>query len=375
MASNMPAVATETDAPAKLWLPTPASPSQDAPCGPVKVGLPTKAVCWKDADLSQDDLPLRLPLPANSPSADGSGTPGVARSRSGSSMLSPPGLEAPAGLASLGSVLHGTGNCRPCAWFWKQSGCQNAKECNHCHLCAEGEIKGRKKNKLTMLRLGLSTPTGAGLTTPGGDSGTPLTFGLDSASPPVVPLHFGLDSASALNFGYPSFDLMGSTAPMYTPCPPWFFPDAAILSLSEHEATTASGSEQGSLESGPLTASPSTERDSVTNDSLSASEKDEQEVIAASFGAPPGLKAPPNTPSHGSLLHSAGNCRPCAWFYKPSGCQSGQECKYCHVCGDGELKSRKKNKQVAMRLGLMTPKGDSSSEVDPRYSLSLACCV
>jgi len=268
-------------------------------------------------------------------------------------------------------MLHGTGNCRPCAWFWKQNGCQNAQDCNHCHLCPEGEIKGRKKNKLTMLRLGLATPTADG-----DDSETPLNFGLDSASPAVVQLNFGLDSASALNFGYPSFDLMGVTGPMYPPCPPWFFPDAAVASLSEHEATTASDSEQGSLiSSGPLTASPSQEHDSAANDSRSASEKDEQEAITAALGAPPGLKAPPNTPSHGSVLHTAGNCRPCAWFYKPTGCQSGQDCKYCHVCSDGELKSRKKNKQVAMRLGLVTPKGDSSSEVDPRYSLSLASFV
>lgn len=73
----------------------------------------------------------------------------------------PPGLEPLAGMPhssvppspckvpSRGSALHGTGHCRPCAWFWKAQGCQNAQECGHCHMCPEGEIKARKKAKRT----------------------------------------------------------------------------------------------------------------------------------------------------------------------------------------------------------------------------------
>jgi len=45
---------------------------------------------------------------------------------------------------ALGSALHGTGLCKPCAWFWKPGGCKNGDECKHCHLCPEGEIKARK---------------------------------------------------------------------------------------------------------------------------------------------------------------------------------------------------------------------------------------
>mmetsp|Transcript_45103 Transcript_45103/g.107228 ORF Transcript_45103/g.107228 Transcript_45103/m.107228 type:complete len:469 (+) Transcript_45103:66-1472(+) len=59
----------------------------------------------------------------------------------------PPGLTPPAGSPSHGSVLHGTGRCRPCAWFWKDGGCLNGEECRHCHLCPEDEIKSRKKAK------------------------------------------------------------------------------------------------------------------------------------------------------------------------------------------------------------------------------------
>merc|ERR1712083_349319 len=68
-----------------------------------------------------------------------------------------PGLEL-SGLSSKGSELHGTGQCRPCAWFWKEGGCKNGAECFHCHQCPEGEIKTRKKAKLAQIRLGLSTP-------------------------------------------------------------------------------------------------------------------------------------------------------------------------------------------------------------------------
>jgi len=344
MASDSPVVVSaESEQPAKLLLPTPMRRSETAPCDPAKDGLPPSAA-----------------LASDSPTADGDGTPHQTRSRSGSNLPSPPGLVAPPGTPSHGSTLHGTGNCRPCAWFWKPHGCQNGQECGHCHICPEGEIKNRKKNKLTMMRLGLATPTADCASAPDFDTVAPLNFGFGLMEPP-------------------GFGLMVATMLPYAGCPPWFFPDVAFAPPSEQETTNASGSEQGSLISSgypseQLTARPSAEQDSAANDSRSASEKDDQEATPAAMGPPPGLKAPPNTPSHGSVTHNVGNCRPCAWFHKPTGCQNGQQCNYCHVCTDGELKSRKKNKQVAMRLGLVTPKG-GASEQDARYALSLASCV
>lgn len=54
---------------------------------------------------------------------------------------------------SMGSKDHdGTGKCRPCAWFWKLQGCENGKDCRHCHMCPEGELKSRRKNKTANLR-------------------------------------------------------------------------------------------------------------------------------------------------------------------------------------------------------------------------------
>mmetsp|Transcript_67399 Transcript_67399/g.197922 ORF Transcript_67399/g.197922 Transcript_67399/m.197922 type:complete len:420 (+) Transcript_67399:178-1437(+) len=50
-------------------------------------------------------------------------------------------------MVSKGSEIHGTGDCRPCAWFWKPQGCKNAENCEHCHACPEGALKARKKQK------------------------------------------------------------------------------------------------------------------------------------------------------------------------------------------------------------------------------------
>lgn len=65
-------------------------------------------------------------------------------------------------LPSPGSALHGTGRCNPCAWFWKPKGCMNAVKCTYCHLCPEGELKNRKKAKVTAMRMGALEPSNQG---------------------------------------------------------------------------------------------------------------------------------------------------------------------------------------------------------------------
>ncbi|CAE8585600.1 unnamed protein product, partial [Polarella glacialis] len=66
-----------------------------------------------------------------------------------------------ASLPSKGSANHGLDTgiaCRPCAWFWKEQGCQNDKDCGYCHLCPEGELKCRKKSKVAAMRMGALAP-------------------------------------------------------------------------------------------------------------------------------------------------------------------------------------------------------------------------
>jgi hypothetical protein len=53
--------------------------------------------------------------------------------------------------------------------------------------------------------------------------------------------------------------------------------------------------------------------------------------------------------------HASGQCKPCAWFWRPQGCHNGKDCQYCHLCPEGELKLRKRNKVAAMKLGAITP--------------------
>mmetsp|Transcript_107146 Transcript_107146/g.301573 ORF Transcript_107146/g.301573 Transcript_107146/m.301573 type:complete len:367 (-) Transcript_107146:129-1229(-) len=76
---------------------------------------------------------------------------------------------------SVGSQLHGTGKCNPCAWFWKPNGCHNALNCTYCHLCPEGELKARKKAKVAAIRMGALQPT---TSSAAGTSAPPATLKL-----------------------------------------------------------------------------------------------------------------------------------------------------------------------------------------------------
>lgn len=54
----------------------------------------------------------------------------------------------------------------------------------------------------------------------------------------------------------------------------------------------------------------------------------------------------PEMPTRGSAGHHLRNCKPCAFVDK--GCESGVDCRFCHLCEPGEKKRRKKEK-LAMR--------------------------
>lgn len=58
---------------------------------------------------------------------------------------------------SLGSALHSSGTCTPCAWFWKPQGCHNGLKCGRCHLCPKGEVRLRKKAKMAAVQAKATT--------------------------------------------------------------------------------------------------------------------------------------------------------------------------------------------------------------------------
>jgi len=53
--------------------------------------------------------------------------------------------------------------------------------------------------------------------------------------------------------------------------------------------------------------------------------------------------------SIGSVGHSTGSCKPCAWVWK-DGCRHAANCQYCHLCPPGELKRRKKDKTAHSKM-------------------------
>mmetsp|Transcript_43389 Transcript_43389/g.68707 ORF Transcript_43389/g.68707 Transcript_43389/m.68707 type:complete len:258 (-) Transcript_43389:157-930(-) len=55
----------------------------------------------------------------------------------------PPEIEWP----SAGSQVHYEGQCKPCAFVFKDEGCKDGKGCLFCHLCPRDEKKQRKRQK------------------------------------------------------------------------------------------------------------------------------------------------------------------------------------------------------------------------------------
>ncbi|CAE7509789.1 Mmadhc [Symbiodinium pilosum] len=287
------------------------------------------------AEENDEDPAYMMPF---SPKASDDEVP-FGQSRDGQCVLFPPGLQPPPNTPSHGSVLHDQGTCRPCAWFHKPGGCKNGKECGHCHLCPEGEIKARKRAKQTVMRLGLATPK--------------VSAGCEEEE----------EESSVMAFGIISPKAQVTRRSMKVALEP----SQKKGSLSEEESlTTCVGSEQ------------------EMSDGSNTSPESAWASPTADF--PQGLPSAQDLPSEGSALHGTGNCRPCAWFWKGSGCQNGKECKHCHMCDAGEIQRRRKMKQAMMR---MSPKSQNQEafarvvrrvranqpQIDPLEYLSFPVCM
>lgn len=110
---------------------------------PVATRKMSREDCSSEAETcSGSDRGAPSPLPSLGSESAGSGSEGAGQS------LGLPKYGSP----SVGSALHDDGDCRPCAWYWKPSGCENAASCPFCHMCPEGEVKNRKKSKLVAMR-------------------------------------------------------------------------------------------------------------------------------------------------------------------------------------------------------------------------------
>jgi len=136
--------------------------------------------------------------------------------------------------------------------------------------------------------------------------------------------------------------------------------------------------EDGALSDDPLLASLGTSSDAYCPGELlaktlpsgwgcgraSSSSSGDQEVSVtqplSAFGGPEALSAlgdfqagvslhpPGEFPTEGSKGHQFRVCKPCA-FVNTKGCKDGVECKFCHLCGPGEKKRRKKERTTFWR--------------------------
>lgn len=60
-------------------------------------------------------------------------------------------------------------------------------------------------------------------------------------------------------------------------------------------------------------------------------------------------------PTLGSLTHALGGCKPCAFVFKEDGCQSGIQCRFCHLCDQGEKRRRMKERKEVRKAAAPEP--------------------
>jgi len=211
--------------------------------------------------------------------------------------------------SSVGSLLHGNGLCRPCAWLYKPNGCQNGAACNHCHLCPDGEIKARRRNKDVALRSQTRAKTKPLARV---SAVTCEERGVaDLPSPPGLKV-IAIDRSV--------LDLAASTNPKLA---------------EDCELGTGDEMQEGPWEG----SSPESSNDTVPPSLLQG----------PAHGARTMIDGEPSQASVGSALHATGACRPCAWFYKPAGCANGSECRHCHSCPEGAIRERRKTKVAQLK--------------------------
>jgi len=218
------------------------------------------------------------------------------------------GEDSKVGETSQGSQLHGTGECKPCAWFWKPQKCFRGADCGHCHLCPRNELKTRKKTKVAKFRFEVLPPE------PSESSKQPNALSQTSLAQVHQVIADWCSSPPSPTSGF----------------------DPSVLRDGEASANLAVMAQTAGFAALGVLADP-------FHSPLSAVNLADSWQIQAD--------ANDELPSHGSLLHRMGRCRPCAWYHKADGCHNGASCCHCHLCPEGEIRNRRKAKEAAMRAG------------------------
>jgi len=234
---------------------------------------------------------------------------------------------------SFGSETHGSGECKPCAWFHRPGGCSNGPECQHCHLCPENAIKERRKLKQTRMRRELSTPTSEQVDFDVTPHFSDALWAVQQHQQEALLLA----SIQAQAFWMAAASPFGMIAAQFAAASSSFevspFGPAATQLLSAASPLNCGAS--------PLGAAPLSFQIA------------QQELPVDSPCSVDDSPWAGDLSSKGSGLHFTGMCKPCAWFWKPKGCQNGKDCDHCHFCPEGALKERRKTKEAALRMGML----------------------
>mmetsp|Transcript_63546 Transcript_63546/g.98896 ORF Transcript_63546/g.98896 Transcript_63546/m.98896 type:complete len:588 (-) Transcript_63546:110-1873(-) len=344
-----------------------------ATIGLSRLGLPqTNQEATLDESLKME--PVKITSVAPSPSSRNSDGTAIA-SRFGTVMQSNDSLP------SVGSIDHGTGLCKPCAWFWKPSSCLNGKECCHCHLCPAGEIKSRKKAKsgTTQGRPGKTEP--AYISSQSNELGEDSTPTLSATGSVLQLVSKSSDLAPNLNpsiseklepsfedttasvddlpDGIPSVGAQLHGSGECRPCA-WFYKPQGCSNgtACKHCHLCPEGELKNRKKKGQSSGTKLDNEAGATRISVESVEAEASNGEIRVGSSPPGLPGPmPSGPSEsvGSEKHGTGECRPCAWYWKPGSCSNGKECMHCHLCSDSEIKMRKKAKLQNLRASSKEP--------------------
>lgn len=131
-------------------LPAPPAPQGSFPASAAAAQAGAAAAAWVVGGHGAAPSPQGAAGPAAAARQDPDGPGGGADGAPAHEGAAARGWLAPS--QSLGSARHGSGECRPCAWYYKAQGCSLGGQCDFCHLCLPGEVKNRKKSKVAALR-------------------------------------------------------------------------------------------------------------------------------------------------------------------------------------------------------------------------------
>jgi len=281
-----------------------------------------------------------------------------------------------------GSSLHGTGLCRPCAWFWKPTGCKNGTTCAHCHLCPEGELQARRKAKNALLRQGSLEQDCHKQEKTESQQQEQLQTQQQQQQRLEQQRHQQQQQQLGLNHQQLLHQL--------------------VQHMHHQQQDLQQLSHKQQLQQQQLQQQEQQQHQQQQFLQCQQQRWPQEDTFGGTGLALPFIAAPcspllPTAPAlwasvdrsatvnvelanattpflSGSMLHGTGACRPCAWFWKADGCKNGQACQYCHLCPKSELKEKRKAKVAALRVGALERAADRSDLKAPR-SLKLSACI